>query len=384
MEECLTCRSRALNMSSSNWMTLPSCHGRFCPFKYINESYSLSEKFMCSNLTQLLSLFDSSLQPTTLACCMIQCDYKKVNTDLILALQCQGSSRTAAILIWIGTVIVVVFGFLHLLGRLWEHGTRKFSAIGALALNVVLTNIVLIFSSESVVTILYPIVATMDIAIFCYFFSGFQYGIGLVYEAGPVVLLSVSALPLYRSITFPPYAENSFDPTAGVAHTEAVSMVCLTTLWVLHSAIYRTITYRSLWIQAWKNQTSRHSTELLGNTERFGQQSHKHQIRSRKHHMSRLWFLAAGQGQPTWHTTVGQSVGFLNVILAWNIVMECNIFLSNTCQDDYMLFQIMLYVPPVLLTLAVLSTNIQLLRFALVDITETPPGSQGTSLTLST
>ena len=356
---------------------LPSCHGRFCKSPNSHGNSSLPTTADCSDLMKFLSPFDRSLQTIMHACCTIQCDNKKVNTNPVLALQCQGASQTEAVTIWIGVVVILVFGFLHLLGRMSERGTRKFSAIGALALHAASTYIVLLFSTDLVDTILYPIVAAMDIAIFCYFYSGFQYAIGLVYEAGPVVLLSISALPLYRSITFPPTANSFSDPTAGVVRAEAMSMLCLTILWVLHSAIYRTITYRSLWIQAWKNQTSRGSTELIGNNERFGQQSDNDQIRSRKHHMSTLWFLAAGQGQPTWHTAVGRSVGFLNVILAWNIVIECNIFLNATCRDGYVLFQIMLYVPPVMLTLAVLSTNIQLLRFALVDIPGTSQGSQG-------
>ena len=354
-----------------------SCHGRFCTYdENGTENGTLPTTRQCLNVKKFVNdTFLPDFQRIMYGCCTIQCDNKKVNTDPVLALLCQGASRTAAVVIWIGTVVVVVFGFLHLLGRMSERGTRKFSVIGALVLNLAMYYFILLFSAELVDTILYPIVAAMDIAIFCYFFSGFQYGIGLVYEAGPVVLLSFSALPLYRSITIPVNPYSPDDPTAPVARAEAVSMLCLTILWVLDSVIYRTIIYRSLWIEAWTKQT--------GDIGGMPQQSDNSQRRSRKHHMSRLWFLAAGQGQPTWHTTVGRSVGFLNVILAWNIVRECNEFLSKTCRDDYVLFQIMLYVPPVMLTLAVVSTNIQLLRFALVDIVETTQGSQGMSLTLN-
>jgi hypothetical protein len=151
------------------------------------------------------------------------------------------------------------------------------------------------------------------------------------------------------------------DSPATAIRMKALVMLSLALVWALHSAVYRTISYRAHWIAAWKKQTAEKGA----------------------HHMSRLWFLAAGQGHPTWHTSIGRSVGLVMLILAWIIVGQCREFLKQNCKDDFILFQIMLYVPPVLLTLAMLSTEIHLLRFAGFDSMTTAGNCHGLRLPAS-
>jgi hypothetical protein len=295
--------------------------------------------------------YDSSIQMLFISCCKIYCNTSNAALD---ALQCQGATKSEAIIIWIGFMSVIVLAFLHLLGGIWPGLSLKLriTTMGSLALKTGLTTYFLvIFSGPEVDTILYPIVTAMDFAILSYFFSGFQYAIGIGTEAAAVVLLSFTIFPLYHMLAMPedvvPYLMES--PADAISlRAEALVMLLLALVWALHSAVYRTISYRAHWIAAWKKQTAQEPT-------------------TGKHHMSRLWFLAAGQGHPTWHTSIGRSVGLVMLILAWIIVRQCREFLKQNCKDDFILFQIMLYVPPVLLTLAMLSTEIHLLRFAGFD-----------------
>ena len=288
------------------------------------------------------------------ACCEIYCS-NKTNSRLLLALKCQGATTASAISIWISVVVVVVLAFLHLLGGMLPGGSQKYTSMGSLAVKAGLASYFLVtFSAELVDTILYPIVAAMDFAIFSFFFSGFQYSIGIGFEAAPIIMLIYTVFPLYRILSNaridPRFVNsiNAYDQHEHMPRVEAVIMLALALLWALHSAMYRTISYRAHWIEAWKKQKNvRHATGDADNA-----------------HMSRLWYLAAGHGHPTWHTPVGRSVGLLMLILCWSIVVQSNNFLRKTCTDDFVLFRIMLYVPPILLTLAILSTEIYLLRFA--------------------
>jgi hypothetical protein len=290
--------------------------------------------------------YDSSIQMLFISCCKIYCNTSNAALD---ALQCQGATKSEAIIIWIGFMSVIVLAFLHLLGGIWPGLSLKLriTTMGSLALKTGLTTYFLvIFSGPEVDTILYPIVTAMDFAILSYFFSGFQYAIGIGTEAAAVVLLSFTIFPLYQILVVPekvvPYLSDLSDSPANAIRAEALVMLSLALLWALHSAVFRTISYRAHWIAAWKKQTAE----------------------TGKHHMSGLWFLAAGQSHPTWHTSIGQSVGLVMLILAWIIVGQCREFLKQNCKDDFILFQIMLYVPPILLSLAMLSTEIHLLYFA--------------------
>ena len=334
-----------------------SCHGRFCN---TNLGYYPTAT-QCMNLSSFISQnFDSDYQTTYVGCCKIYCN----TSNALDALQCQGASASEAISIWICLMSVLILAFLHLLGGIWPGLSLKLriTTMGSLALKMGLTSYFLvIFSGQSLDTILYPIVTAMDFAILSYFFSGFQYAIGIGTEAAAVVLLSFTIFPLYHILVMPeavvPYLVDDYkDSKAYAIRGEALAMLSLALVWALHSAVYRTISYRAHWIAAWKKQTAPDSPE---------------NCTIRKHHMSRLWFLAAGQGNPTWHTSVGRSVGLVMLILAWIIVVQCRHFLKQNCTDDFILFQIMLYVPPVLLTLAMLSTELHLLRFAGFDLMTT-------------
>ena len=327
---------------------MDSCHGRFCT----NRFGGYPNHTQCMDVSSFVSdNYDNSSMTIYISCCNIYCNTNTSNAALD-ALRCQGASTSEAISIWICFMSVIFLAFLHLLGGIWPGLSLKLriTTMGSLALKTGLTSYFLvIFSSQDVDTILYPIVTAMDFAILSYFFSGFQYAIGIGTEATAVVLLSFTIFPLYHMLAVPealdPY---STDSSADAIRAEALVMLSLALVWALHSAVYRTISYRAHWIAAWKKQTA-------GDP------------KTGKHHMSRLWFLAAGQGHPTWHTNIGRSVGLLMLILAWVIVVKCREFLKLTCKDDFILFQIMLYVPPVLLTLAMLWTEIYLLKFSGFD-----------------
>ena len=308
-----------------------SCHGRFCS----SASGNPPTPTECMDLSTFLSQnFDSSSQVSIAYCCNIYCG---ISNGALDALQCQGASASGAINIWICVMGVLVLAFLHLLSGIWPALSLKLkiTTMGSLALKMGLTSYFLvIFSGQNLDTILYPIVAAMDFAIVSYFFCGFQYAIRIGTEAAAVILLSFTIFPLYHILAVPvnvvPYLV-TMDPEAYTIRAEALVMLLLALIWAIHSAVYRTISYRAHWIAAWKKQTAPDSPE---------------NPTTRRHHMSSLWFLAAGKGHPTWHTTVARSVGLLMFILAWTIVARCRHFLKQHCTDDFILFRIMLYVPP--------------------------------------
>lgn len=329
--------------------SLPSCHGRWC--------YPPPNATACQNVTNFVNEFRQGYEAEIMsACCEIYCSHNKTNLSPLLALKCQGATTASAISIWVSVVVVVFLAFLHLLGGMLPGGSRKYTTMGSLAVKQGLATYFLVtFSDELVDTILYPIVAAMDFAIFSFFFSGFQYSIGIGFEAAPITMLIFTVFPLYRILSFAGLAApelvnstSASDQHEHLPRAEAVLMLALALLWSLHSAIYRTISYRAHWIEAWKKQEN--GGQVTGDADNA--------------HMSRLWYLAAGHGHPTWHTPVGRSVGLLMLILSWSIVVQSNDFLKRTCTDDFVLFRIMLYLPPILLTLAILSTEIYLLRFA--------------------
>lgn len=329
--------------------SLPSCHGRWC---YLNPNVT-----ECQNVTNFVkqNITQSYEAEIMSACCEIYCSHNKTNLMPLLALKCQGATTASAISIWMSVVVVVVLAFFHLLGGMLPGGGRKYTTMGSLAVKAGLASYFLVTFSDGLVdTILYPIVAAMDFAIFSFFFSGFQYSIGIGFEAAPIIMLIYTVFPLYRILSdarLAPQLVNSTDASdqhEHLARVEAVIMLALALLWALHSAIYRTISYRAHWIEAWKKQEN--GRQATGDADNA--------------HMSRLWYLAAGHGHPTWHTPVGRGVGLLMLILCWSIVVQSNNFLKRTCTDDFVLFRIMLYMPPILLTLAILSTEIYLLRFA--------------------
>jgi hypothetical protein len=329
--------------------SLPSCHGRWC--------YPPPNATACQNVTNFVNEFRQGYEAEIMsACCEIYCSHNKTNLSPLLALKCQGATTASAISIWVSVVVVVFLAFLHLLGGMLPGGSRKYTTMGSLAVKQGLATYFLVtFSDELVDTILYPIVAAMDFAIFSFFFSGFQYSIGIGFEAAPITMLIFTVFPLYRILSFAGLAApelvnstSASDQHEHLPRAEAVLMLALALLWSLHSAIYRTISYRAHWIEAWKKQEN--GGQVTGDADNA--------------HMSRLWYLAAGHGHPTWHTPVGRSVGLLMLILSWSIVVQSNDFLKRTCTDDFVLFRIMLYMPPILLTLAILSTEIYLLRFA--------------------
>lgn len=97
---------------------------------------------------------------------------------------------------------------------------------------------------------------------------------------------------------------------------DAMLMASLAFLWVLHSAMYRTIGYRAAWICAWRQQREQEPAQRIQKT------------------MSSLWMLAAAQGHPIRRTTVGQGTGILLLVLAWQIVSYVQNYLSHICITD--------------------------------------------------
>lgn len=129
----------------------------------------------------------------------------------------------------------------------------------------------------------------MNVAVFSYFFAGFQYSITPVHEAAPVALLVVTTYPLWFNLgndqfTYS-YREWWGSELKGsvVAAIEALVMVWLAIMWVAHSAMYRTIGYRAAWIQAWNLQSRSETPNRNPN------------IKGKKP-MSSLWILGLEKG----------------------------------------------------------------------------------------
>lgn len=187
----------------------------------------------------------------------------------------------------------------------------------------------------------YPIVGAMSVATFSYYFSSFQYSITLMHELAAATALVFSMFPVWTLLTMRVNSlvkyETSTADDKGIRRivVEVILMLLISLLWTLHSSVYRTIGYRAAWITAYNKEKERGWT---GDA------------------MRRMWILAGAQGHPTWRTPTGQSFGLYLAVLAWSISITVRHDLR--CDDDLVLFHLLLWGSPVLLTLAVLASQL--------------------------
>lgn len=275
------------------------------------------------------------------ACCELACG-KHSQT---LQLQCQGATQTMAVVIWLIVAVLVICALLQLITISLEKFSRTVAMVGAPLYLAFISVIVYLFTADrgwyvNFNSPYYPIVGAMNVATFSYYFSSFQYSISLTHELAAATALVFSMLPVWSLLTVRGNYLVNFDESPaddkGIRTMIwlVISMLLISLLWTLHSGVYRTIGYRASWITAYNKEKERGWT---GDTIR------------------RMWILAGAEGHPTWRTPTGQSFGLYLAVLAWCI--SITIRLDLQCKDDLFLFHLLLWGSPVLLTLAVLTSQ---------------------------
>ena len=169
-----------------------------------------------------------------------------------------------------------------------------------------------------------PAVGAMNVAIFSYFCSGFQYGVGLGYESGPLFAFITTAWTIGKEL-------NGLTPADGSITTGkhlAIAMLVFSLTWIVHSISYRLFGYRVDWRRGYKRRDR-------------NQQDPRFQ-------------LGAAQGHPTWRTPMGQSTSVIMTALSWSLVRVVKKDLEDIqkCRPDWV-FQAMLYVAPILISFTI-------------------------------
>lgn len=274
-----------------------------------------------------------------------------------------------------------VFGYSIHSKCLAPAGGGWIAKLGGETFGTAIAFVAIIFSGWG--TNLYPFSGTMFTTTFAYFFSGFQYSVSINYEAYPIVLVVRTGYPLFYRLLFPSPEEAKVSTNfIGVC---GLLMVILSLLWILHSAFYTTVVYRAVWIRAWWQQ-SECSNSPKGDTTSSSPPDPAAITTSSdvelgactlppvlstelcQYNMRNLWVLAAGQGHPTWRTTVGQGTDFYLIVLNCLCIWQAQRHLSDSCTANFILFPMMVYSPPIFLTLSVISVQISMFRFGWKDM----------------
>jgi hypothetical protein len=253
-------------------------------------------------------------------------------------------SRTVAMLIWFMVVVLLLFALIQVVCVLWGRGGRYVAKFGGPLFLSFISIVVYAthadkLSGISIDTPLYPVVGAMNVIAFGYYFSSFQYSIGLTYELTAASALVFSMFPIWEILTVDMNTiflyEGEHRGQVQVIAWLTLAALILSILWVIHSSLYRTVGYRATWITAMQKKSAERGRLL-----------------------PRLWILAGAAGHPTWRTSTGQSIGLYLTVLSWVIAGSSYNYLQNTCREDLILFHIMLWAPPTILTMAVLATHI--------------------------
>lgn len=285
--------------------------------------------------------------------------------------ECAQASTQLAAGIWVSVVATMLLATLYILSVSLQRGGGWIARLGGVTFGTAVAFVAIIFSDWG--TNYYPLIGTMFTTTFSYFFSGFQYSVSINYEASPIVLIVGTGYPLFYQLISPNDKTSYFIGACGVL------MVILSLLWILHSAIYRTVVYRAVWIRAWRQQLECSKSSKCDTTpssppdpaatttstdvERAACTSPPPASSSCQYNMRNLWVLAAGQGHPTWRTTVGQGTAFYLIVLHCLCIWQGRHYLSEYCPTKIILFPMMLYSPPIFLTLSLISVQISMFRF---------------------
>ncbi|KAG0606802.1 hypothetical protein M758_9G169000 [Ceratodon purpureus] len=332
-------------------MVTYTCHSRWCTYylpSFVDNETGLPAAELCKDVTWTLQYYFNSTADQLLigynqwltAACKLWCGEP---SNQLLQLESAGLSKRVAVLIWFMVILMMVCVFLQLVSICFERGARKVAMIGGPMFLSFMA--LMVYFCVSYDTAFYPIVGAMNVAALSYYFSSFQYSIAVTYELASATALFFTMFPVWTLLTMDTkrFLGWEYFEINRVLVRETVwlvlAMLILSILWIIHSSLFRTIGYRAFWITAFNKQV----TEGRAHSKDF---------------MSSLWILSGAQGHPTWRTPIGQSFGLYLTVLSWVVASKIHIYLGRGyCKEDLILFDILLWVSPSILTLAVLATQ---------------------------
>ncbi|KAG0588894.1 hypothetical protein KC19_2G276300 [Ceratodon purpureus] len=299
-------------------MGLPLCAATRCPSQNDCQGYITTNAGNPELLAHLV------------ACCKVLCSEGDKG---ILALQCGGASNSGAYFIasYIVVLTIAAFGMLIVgLSVKFKRLSFLISAFGTAIFGTAVTGIYVTYvtSSFTYLQALVPAVGAMIIAVFSYFFAGFEYNVGVTYGSGPLVALLTAVIPIWKAV-----------PENRDSNRVALTMLFFAFLWVLHSVSFRVLGYRVLWrhFEAPKRREAGNPVNVC-------------------------YLLGAGQSHPTWKTPVGQTTCLLFMAFAWAIARAARHDLKNQqCEADWVL-NAMIWIPPSLMTAAFVYILLSALR----------------------
>ena len=176
-----------------------------------------------------------------------------------------------------------------------------------------------------------PALGAMNVAVFFYFYSGFQYAVGLAYEGGPLFVSIATTYTIWKEVA-ESIPENRFIRDG---NRVALAMLVIAFLWIVHSVSYRLHGYRVDWrLQEYLSCPDRD----LGRDRRLNPN----------------FQLGAAQGHPTWRTPMGQSSSVVLTALAWTVnILVKEDLAHQRCRPDWVLY-VMLYGAPCLISVTIL------------------------------
>ena len=269
------------------------------------------------------------------ACCEILCG--RSANDMLVALRCGGATTATAwgivfyllLLLFAGAFILTVGPFVRA-----KSVTYWVVTIGSLIFTTGTGVFVTTATSPFRVLQSVPALGAMNVAVFFYFYSGFQYAVGLAYEGGPLFVFIATAFTIMKEVVASD-PENRFMRDG---NRVALAMLVVAFLWIGHSVSYRLYGYRVDWrVQEFLWCSSSSSRELRNDRR-----------------LNPNFQLGAAQGHPTWRTPMGQSSSVLLTALAWtvNILVKKDLA-RQRCRPDWV-FNVMLYGAPCLISVTIL------------------------------
>ena len=178
------------------------------------------------------------------ACCQILCG--RSANHMLAALRCGGATATTEwgvivyllLLLFAGVFILTVGPFVRA-----KSFTYWFVTIGSLIFTTGTGVFVTTATSPFPVLPSVPALGAMNVAVFFYFYSGFQYAVGLAYEAGPLFVFITTAYTIGKEVAESTPGNSSMRD----GNMVTVAMLVIAFLWIGHSVSYRLYGYRVDW-----------------------------------------------------------------------------------------------------------------------------------------
>ena len=266
------------------------------------------------------------------ACCEILCG--RSANKMLVALQCGGATTATAWGIIFYLLLLLVAGVYILTGGPFLRAksvTYWVVIIGSLIFTTGTGVFVTTATSPFRVLQSVPALGAMNVAVFFYFYSGFQYAVGLAYEGGPLFVSIATTYMIWKEVV-ESIPENRFIRDG---NRVALAMLVIAFLWIVHSVSYRLYGYRVDWrLQEYLSCPDRD----LGRDRRLNPN----------------FQLGAAQGHPTWRTPMGQSSSAVLTALAWTVnILVKEDLAHQRCRPDWV-FYVMLYGAPCLISVTIL------------------------------